>query len=831
MQFKKSKAILAAVLATAMASSALMSVTASAARTKEEKYGDSTYAERFMSLYADVIEDGQTNKYLSTKNVASGGFGIPYHSVEELICEAPDYGHETTSEAMSYIVWIAAMHDNIVKKGEVSGASGSDLGKAWATLEALIPKADQQSGFWSKGELSAQVADEHPDNVKLYPSEGNEQNTGKNPLHSKLTSAYSEGREYLLHWLADVDDWYGFSGSGRDELGSFTFINTFQRGDQESCFETIPHPSIETLDYGAPGKGMKFAFQESTAKSWSYTNAPDAEDRAIQAVYAANRWGVGDSSVTTKAGMMGDMCRNDMYDKYYKKIGCQSKTSASAGEEGKHYLMSWYTAWGGAADGAWAWQIGCSHAHQFYQNPLAAFGLLYDSGLNTAMKATDATKDYEKSLERQLEMYLWLSSKQGPFAGGCTNCWMGNYSTYPSGIPTFHDMAYIEQPVYADPGSNNWTGNQYWATQRLAELYYIIKTNPTVAAKAASIKPGGMSIEEALKTVLDKWVKFFTDNTKLTDDGDFSVPSSLKWSGKPEKWSGSYQENSNLTCTVAGTQNTDLGCVCSYANTLIYYAKANGVEASGTVEDSTTDLAQHGLYIAQQLMDRTWKLGRDDIGLSRTDHNGSLARFWAQEVYTGGNTGKYPYGYEVGPGAKFIDIRPMYKDAGKSYSDLYKQLEAAYEKDVAAGAKLKEFDATKETYNYGMDCATDASAFVNVGQVDLTYHRFWHAGDIMMALGTMYELYPDVLPDGAGPEQTSVEWGNADCSKEENFAERCSLSDAVLLAKAIGGGAELSVQGSKNADVKNDGTVDGNDLTMILKYLAGLIDYSVLGQK
>ena len=95
----------------------------------------------------------------------------------------------------------------------------------------------------------------------------------------------------------------------------------------------------------------------------------------------------------------------------------------------------------------------------------------------------------------------------------------------------------------------------------------------------------------------------------------------------------------------------------------------------------------------------------------------------------------------------------------------------------------------------------------------------------------MYELYPDVLPDGAAPEETGVEWGNADCSKEENFADRCALADAVLLAKAIGGGAELSVQGSKNADVKNDGTVDGSDLTQILKYLAGLIPYSDLGQK
>ncbi len=835
MQFKKNRAILSAVVAAAMASSALMSVTASAAgpRTKEEKFGDSTYAERFMSLYDDVYTNGKTNGYLSDE-------GVPYHSVEELICEAPDYGHETTSEAMSYIVWIAAMHDNLVKDGVVDGASGSDLADSWKTLEALIPSKSDQPGFFQKTELSSQVAAEHPDDVKLYPSEGNSSNTGVNPIHKNFVSAYSsEGREYLLHWLADVDDWYGFSGSARGEKGDLTFINTFQRGDQESCFETVPHPSIETMKYGNSQQGMKFAFQASTVKSWSYTNAPDAEDRAIQAAFAANRWGVGDSTVSAKAGMMGDFCRNDMYDKYYKEIGCQNMNSASAGDKGKHYLMSWYTAWGGAADGAWAWQIGCSHAHQFYQNPLAAFGLLYDSDLNKGMKAEGATKDYETSLARQLEMYLWLSSAEGPFAGGCTNCWMGSYEKYPSGVPTFYDMAYIEQPVYADPGSNNWTGNQYWATQRLAELYYLVCQDSTYASKGSSITVGGQSIKEALKIVLDKWVDFFVENTTLSDDGDFKIPASLKWSGAPETWSNSYKENSGLHATLKDVTNTDLGCVCSFANTLIYYAKANGVDA-GDATANASSLEAKALYTAKELLDRVWTLGRDDIGVSRTEHNGSLARFWAQEVYTGGNSGTYPYGYEVGPGATFISIRPMYEDAGESYSELYSELKAAYDKDVAAGAKIKEFSGT---YSYGMDCATDCSEFTNVAEVDLNYHRFWHVGDVLMGLGTMAELYPDMVPAGGKADTTTTttsttkadptdaDWGNVNESKESTPEERVDVSDAVLLARFVAedASAKVSTQGKLNADVNANGKPDSEDTVKILRFIAKLIPYENLG--
>ena len=842
MQFKKNRAILAAVLAAAMASSALLSVTASAARTKEEKYGTKTYADRFMSLYEDVYKDGIKNGYMNKD-------GVPYHSVEELICEAPDYGHETTSEAMSYIVWIAAMHDNLANKGVVEGVSKTDrdLAKAWDTLEALIPSKAQQAGFFDQSSLSAQVSAEHPDSIEKYPAEGSSSNTGSNPLHTKFKSAYSsEGREYLLHWLADVDDWYGFGGSARGEKGELTFINTFQRGDQESCFETIPHPSIETLKYGASGQGMKFAFQSSTAESWSYTNAPDAEDRAIQAAFAADRWGVGDATVSSKAGMLGDFCRNDMYDKYYKEIGCQNMQSASAGDKGKHYLMSWYTAWGGdgSSQHQWAWQIGCSHAHQFYQNPLAAFGLLYDSKINAGMKAEGATKDYEDSLTRQLEMYLWLSSAEGPFAGGCTNCWMGDYETYPSGIPQFYKMAYIEQPVYADPGSNNWTGNQYWATQRLAELYYLVCQDSEYSSKGSTITPGGVSIKEALKTVLDKWVEFFLSETTLdTDKRDFKIPSSLKWSGAPNDWSGSYANNSGLHATVApdAYQNTDLGCVCSYANTLTYYAAANGVKASEA--SASGSLAEKALYTAHELLDRTWENARDDIGLSRIDHNGSLARFWEQEVDTDGKSGTYPYGYKVGPGSTFIDIREMYKDPGQSYSDLYSKLEAAYKKDKENGAKMVEFSGE---YKYGMDCATDCSQFKEVAKVDLQYHRFWHAGDILMGLGTMAELYPEMQPrplDGTDPdpktETTTTEpgtvvgtdWGNVNESEGATPEARVNVSDAVLLARfnAEDSSAKVTTQGKKNADVNASGAPDKEDTVKILKFIAKLIPYESLG--
>ncbi|MBQ4466562.1 MAG: cellulose 1,4-beta-cellobiosidase, partial [Oscillospiraceae bacterium] len=149
MFFKKSKAVVAGILTAAMATNALaasvMTASAAGTRTKPEAFGDSTYAERFLSLYDDVVTKGTANGYMSES-------GVPYHAVEEVIIEAPDYGHETTSEAMSYLVWAAAMHDNLATK--TGKGSAGDLSKAWKTMETMIP--DVQDNFWTAGSVSAQ---------------------------------------------------------------------------------------------------------------------------------------------------------------------------------------------------------------------------------------------------------------------------------------------------------------------------------------------------------------------------------------------------------------------------------------------------------------------------------------------------------------------------------------------------------------------------------------------------------------------------------------------------------------------------------------------------
>ena len=89
--------------------------------------------------------------------------------------------------------------------------------------------------------LSATYSDEWPQ-IENYPTAMQDGNKAQNPIHNYFCNAYGSDKGlYLMHWLADVDDWYGFGaangskGSQQNVSGSFTLINTFQRGEQESC--------------------------------------------------------------------------------------------------------------------------------------------------------------------------------------------------------------------------------------------------------------------------------------------------------------------------------------------------------------------------------------------------------------------------------------------------------------------------------------------------------------------------------------------------------------------------------------------------------------------
>jgi len=634
--------------------------------------GAGVYTQRFLDQYSKI--HNASNGYFSKE-------GIPYHSVETLMVEAPDRGHETTSEAYSYYIWLEAMHGALTK-------DFSSFNKAWEIMEKyIIPgHQDQPTNSFYHADKPATFAAEQ-DLPSQYPSPMESGvPVGHDPIAQELTSAYGSPDIYGMHWLQDVDNIYGFGNApGVCEGGPGTagpsMINTFQRGPQESVWRTIPQPTCDSFKYGGKNGFLDLYVGDSNyAKQWKFTAAPDADARAIQGAYWAGQWAKAAgkeaevSATLAKAGKLGDYLRYALFDKYFKKIGqCFNRNTCpgGTGKDSAHYLLSWYYAWGGATDtsGGWAWRIGDGSAHFGYQNPLAAYALANDPALKP--KSPTAADDWTKSLERQLEFYAYLQTKEGAFAGGATNTWNGRYDSPPANLTanTFYGMVYDWEPVYHDPPSNQWYGMQAWSTDRLAQYYYV-----TGDAKA--------------KALLDKWVAWVFANTKF-DGNKYELPSSLEWKGVPASYSGGAPHvNPDLHVTITES-SADVGIAASTARTLAYYAaKAKHTEAKTA---------------AKKLLDGMWTLYQTGKGVAAKEVRKDYNRF-AEKVYVPpGWTGKYPNGDTIDSTATFITLRSFYK---------------------------KDKDWAK------------VEAYLKGGPApEFTYHRFWQQADVALAQGAYGLLF------------------------------------------------------------------------------------------
>ncbi|WP_199199724.1 glycoside hydrolase family 48 protein [Micromonospora sp. RP3T] len=631
--------------------------------------GDNAYIKKFLDQYGKIKNSG----YFSPE-------GVPYHSVETLIVEAPDHGHETTSEAFSFWIWLEAQYGRVTQ-------NWSPFNNSWTVMEKyIIPSHADQPTAGAPG--TPQYAAEH-NLPSQYPSALEASvPVGQDPLRSELQSTYGTGDIYGMHWLMDVDNTYGFGRCG-DGTTKPAYINTFQRGTQESVWETVPQPSCDTFKHGGQYGYLDLFVKESNApaKQWKYTNAPDADARAVQAAYWALTWAKAQgkeadvAATVAKAAKMGDYLRYALFDKYFKKIGnCvgASTCPAGSGRDSAHYLLSWYYAWGGAYDTSqnWSWRIGSSHSHFGYQNPFAAWAMTNVPELKP--KSPTAVSDWQKSMDRQLEFYTWLQSAEGGIAGGATNSWDGNYGTPPAGTATFYGMFYDVDPVYNDPPSNQWFGMQAWSMQRIAELYL-----QTGNAKA--------------KALLDKWVPWAIANT--TTGANWSIPSDMKWTGQPANWNpSSPQPNTNLHVEVT-VKGQDVGVAAAYARTLIAYAAKSGNTAAKTT--------------AKGLLDAL-SAAADSKGVSMPEKRGDYKRF--DDVYNAtdgqglyvppGWTGKMPNGDTIAAGKSFLDIRSFYK---------------------------KDPDWPK------------VQAYLDGGAEPVfNYHRFWAQADVAMA----YADYGTYFPQG-----------------------------------------------------------------------------------
>jgi hypothetical protein len=396
------------------------------------------------------------------------------------------------------------------------------------------------------------------------------------------------------------------------------------------------------MKWGGPHGFLDLFVKDSDTPQWRYSDAPDADARAIQAVYWAKVWAEENGAapavqgVLAKAAKLGDFLRYSMFDKYFKPIGCKSLDCPGAeGRASAHYLLSWYYAWGGALPGSgnWAWRIGSSASHQGYQNPMAAYAL--SSVVAMRPRSPSAWGDWARSLARQLELYRWLQSEEGAIAGGVTNSWGGGYGVAPAGTPTFYGMAYDPAPVFHDPPSNEWFGFQVWSMERVAEYYYV-------------------SADARAKTVLAQWVAWVLQNTTLTGDA-YSIPSSLQWSGQPAASYGDKARPSEGKAPIANpalhvtvtARGDDVGTAASLAKVLSFYAARSGNEAAAK--------------LAKELLDRMWRKYRDAKGIAQPEVRKDYRRFAEPVFVPAGWKGRMPNGDPIDSTSTFLSIRTKLK--------------------------------------------------------------------------------------------------------------------------------------------------------------------------
>ena len=635
------------------------------------------YSDRFMAMWNDM--HAPKNGYFSPE-------GVPYHAVETLLVEAPDYGHETTSEAYSYWMWLEAAYGKITKDWK-------PLAKAWESTEAyVIPTPADQPTAGSYTDSHPAVFAGEQDLPTGYPvALDASAQTGRDPLYRELFDTYRTAYVYGMHWIIDVDNWYGFGRRG-DRVSRPAYINTFQRGEEESVWEAIPQPCWEDFQFGGPNGYLDLFVKQDGgyARQWKYTTAPDADARAVQAMYWAKLWADEQGSggavdpLVKKTAKLGDYLRYALFDKYFKTPGCQTpQCPAGEGYDAAHYLLSWYYAWGGSTAKAagWSWRIGSSTSHFGYQNPFAAYVLAQEKAFKPLSK--NASSDWAKSLDRQVELYRWLQSAEGGIAGGATNSWRGRYEKFPAGVTTFHKLAYVEQPVYIDPPSNNWFGFQAWSMDRVAQLYYVTGN-------------------EHAKVILDRWVKWVLANVRLTKNGGFEIPSDLTWSGQPQlnwdektqNWNGKDAAFNKTLHVKVKTWGTDLGVAGALARTLIFYAA------------KSRDVAPAKL--AKELLDRMWKKFRDDKGVAAPETRVDFKRF-ADKIFIPVDwKGEMPNGDPIDANSTFQSIRTKF-----TKDPQWPKIEAHLR-----GGPAPTF----------------------------TYHRFWAQSDIALANATFAFLYPDGIP-------------------------------------------------------------------------------------
>ena len=255
------------------------------------------------------------------------------------------------------------------------------------------------------------------------------------------------------------------------------------------------------------------------AKQWKYTNAPDADARAVQAAYWALTWAKAQGKAAPSLGHRRQGRQDgrlpallDVRQVLQEDRRCTSAVAAPAGT-GKDSA---------ALPAVLVLRLGRRDRHHRrlgladrlqpqplrLPEPAGGLGAVQRRRRCKPQVGRPARTDWTTSLEPAAGVLpAGCSPPRAPSPVARPTAGTATTRTPPAGTPTFYGMAYDGQPVYHDPPSNQWFGFQAWSMERVAEYYYA-----TGNAEA--------------KAVLDKWVAVGASPTpRSTPTATYQIPS------------------------------------------------------------------------------------------------------------------------------------------------------------------------------------------------------------------------------------------------------------------------------------------------------------------
>ena len=407
-------------------------------------FGEAVSANAATTAAADTYAQLFLDQYNKIKDSANGYFspeGVPYHSIETLMVEAPDHGHETTSEAFSYWLWLEAD----VRPGHRRlGAVQQRLDGRWRSTS--FPPTPTSPRTTPTTRARRRPTPRSPGPSTDYPAALDKRTSpsASDPIAAELKSAYGTADIYGMHWLLDVDNVYGYGTppapaqrAARPRLAPATSTPSSAARRSRCGRPSRSRPATRSSTAARNGYLDLFIKDSSYAKQWKYTNAPDADARAVQAAYWALPWATAQGKASRRLrhrrqgrqdGRLPALRDVRQVLQEDRQLHRATTCAAGTGKDSAHYLLSWYYAWGGALARR---RLGLAHRRRRLPPPATRTrwrpGRCPRSAALTP-KSSTGKSDWATSLTRQIEFLTWLQSAEGAIAGGATNSWDGHYA-------------------------------------------------------------------------------------------------------------------------------------------------------------------------------------------------------------------------------------------------------------------------------------------------------------------------------------------------------------------------------------------------------------------